>query len=242
MAPFIDGGRPIDRTNWSSTVLSYYPFGGAIALALDLSLREMSGSRVSLDDFMRALWAKFGKPRSAREGYVDHPYSITDVEQILTEVSGDRAFASDFVFRYIQGRAIADYEHLLARAGLVLRKGAPGRAWLGDISFVSGKVQIANLVDPTWPVYAAGLDQDDELQWVNGLRLRSGADLTTVLSRHRPGDRIEIVYRDRTGKSKAGNVALAEDPHVVVVPLEETGGTLTPAQRTFRDSWLGSKN
>src|SRR5262249_38741013 len=25
MAPFIDGSRPIDRTNWSTTILSYYP-------------------------------------------------------------------------------------------------------------------------------------------------------------------------------------------------------------------------
>ena len=50
MAPFIDGGRPIDRTNWSNTVISYYPFGGAIALALDLSLRDRSDGRVSLDD------------------------------------------------------------------------------------------------------------------------------------------------------------------------------------------------
>jgi len=25
MAPFIDGGRAIDRTNWSTTVISYYP-------------------------------------------------------------------------------------------------------------------------------------------------------------------------------------------------------------------------
>ena len=149
----------------------------------------MSGSRGSLDDFMRAMWVKFGKPGGTREGYVDHPYSITDVEQTLTEVSGDRVFASDFVYRYIQGRGIADYEHLLDRAGLVVRKRAPGRAWLGDISFVGGRSLVANLVDPIWPVYAAGLDQDDELQWVNGLRLRSGADLTTVLSRHRPGTR-----------------------------------------------------
>src|SRR5712692_1910681 len=52
MAPFTDGGRPMDRTNWSTTVISYYQFGGAIALALDLTLRERSGSRVTLDDYM----------------------------------------------------------------------------------------------------------------------------------------------------------------------------------------------
>src|SRR5260221_8188855 len=52
MAPFTDGGRTIDRTNWANTVISYYPFGGAIALALDLTLRERSDGKTTLDDYM----------------------------------------------------------------------------------------------------------------------------------------------------------------------------------------------
>ncbi len=75
MAPFIDGGRSVDRTNWSNTVISYYPYGGAIALALDLTLRDRSDSRVTLDDYMRAMWRTFGKPGGARPGYVDKPYT-----------------------------------------------------------------------------------------------------------------------------------------------------------------------
>ena len=90
MAPFIDGGRTVDRTNWSNTIISYYPFGGAIALALDLTLRDRSDGRVSLDDFMRAMWRKYGKPGGSREGYVDRPYTIEDAEATLAEVSGDR--------------------------------------------------------------------------------------------------------------------------------------------------------
>ncbi|HWF86207.1 MAG TPA: hypothetical protein VG222_15215, partial [Vicinamibacterales bacterium] len=65
MAPFIDGGRTVDRTNWPSTVTSYYSFGGAIALALDLTLRDRSNGRVTLDDFMRAMWRAYGKPGGA---------------------------------------------------------------------------------------------------------------------------------------------------------------------------------
>src|SRR5262245_30685789 len=100
MAPFTDGGRTGDRTNWNDTYISYYPFGGAIALALDLSLRGRSGDRVSLDDFMRAMWRVHGKPGGAREGYVDRPYTIDDAERRLAEVS-DAAFARDFFVRYI---------------------------------------------------------------------------------------------------------------------------------------------
>jgi predicted metalloprotease with PDZ domain len=240
MAAFIDGGHPVDRTNWPSTVLSYYAFGGAIGLALDLTLREKSESRVSLDDFMRVMWTRFGRA-GTRSGYVDRPYSAADVELVLADLTGDRAFASEFLARYIEGRAVAEYDRLLGPAGFVLRKRTPGRAWLGDLRFASGSLQIANLVSPSWPAYAAGVDQDDELQWVNGLRLRSSDDLTTVLARHRPGDRIELVFTDRTSRSKAANVTLLEDPHVEVVPLEATGAALTPAQQAFRDAWLGSK-
>src|SRR5207248_8544753 len=107
MAPFIDGGRPVDRTNWSNTVISYYPLGGAIALALDLTLRDRSEGRVTLDDYMRAMWRVHGKPGGTREGYVDRPYTIGDAEDRLAEVSGDRAFARDFFARYIQGHDVA---------------------------------------------------------------------------------------------------------------------------------------
>ena len=56
--------RPRDRSRRTgrSTVISYYPFGGAIALALDLTLRDRSDGRLSLDDFMRAMWTTYGKP------------------------------------------------------------------------------------------------------------------------------------------------------------------------------------
>src|SRR5206468_9891272 len=133
MAPFIDGGKPVDRVNWPNTVISYYPFGGAIALALDLTLRDRSDGHVSLDDYMRALWRAFGKPAATRPGYVDRPYSIADAQAALGDVCGDRDFARDFFSRFVDGREIADYARLLARAGFVLRKRAAGRAWLGDL-------------------------------------------------------------------------------------------------------------
>src|SRR5204862_8311165 len=126
-ARFVDGARPVDRTNWSRTVISYYPFGGAIALALDLTLRDRWHGRISLDDYMRAMWRTFGKPGGSREGYVDHPYTAADAEGMLAEVSGNRPFAQEFFARYVEGHDVADYRGLLARAGLTLRKRAPGR-------------------------------------------------------------------------------------------------------------------
>ena len=245
MAPFIDGGRTVDRTNWSDTVISYYPFGGAIALALDLSLRDRTGGRVTLDDFMRAMWQQFGKPGGAREGYVDRPYAVADAEETLAKVSGDRAFAHQFFERFVEGHEVADYAQLLERAGLVVRRRRPGRAWLGDLRLVvrgGGSVRIGDLVAPTWPIYSAGADQDDEIRQIDGQPVRNEADVAASVDRHRPGDRVSIVFADRAGHVRTASVTLGEDPHVDVAPVEDTGGALTSAHRSFRDAWLRSRS
>ncbi len=242
MAPFIDGGRPIDRTNWTNTVISYYTFGGAIALALDLSLRERSGGRLSLDDFMRAMWLRFGKPGGSREGYVDRPYSVADAEATLADVGGDAAFARDFFTRYVEGREVADYGRLLGRAGLTVRKSKPGRAWLGNIRLDSRNgPRVADLVAPASPAYRAGLEQDDQLRQIDGQTVRSDAEIDAVLRRHRPGDAIAIVFADRTGLPQTATVTLVEDPQLEVVPVESSGTALGAAQRLFRDAWLQAK-
>jgi predicted metalloprotease with PDZ domain len=238
MAPFIDGGRGNDRTNWPRTVISYYPFGGAIALALDLTLRERSDGRVTLDDFMRAMWRTYGKPGGGREGYVDHPYSLADAEARLADVSGDARFAHEFFARYIEGHEVADYRGLLTAAGLVVKKANPGRAWLGSVFDQRDRGHVASLVLPTWPIYAAGVEQDDDLREVDGQRVGSAQELESVLRRHKPGDRVPIVFVERSGDSKSATVTLAEDPRLDVVPVER-GGTLTAGQKAFRDRWLG---
>ena len=243
MATFIDGGRTVDRTNWPNTVISYYPFGGAIALALDLTLRERSNGATTLDDYMRAMWRVHGKPGGAREGYVDRPYTMDDAEARLAEVSGDRAFAHDFFSRHVQGHDVADYRTLLAPAGFTVRKRSAGRAWWGDVrlELKNGTVVVSTIVAPTAPVYASGLDQDDEVRQIDGEKIGSADAVSTVLQRHKPGDRIEIVFAERTGAVKTATVTLAEDPRQEVVPVESSGGTLTPAQAAFRASWLGPR-
>jgi predicted metalloprotease with PDZ domain len=240
MAAFTDGSRAGDRTNWSTTYISYYPFGGAIALALDLTLRDRSNGAVTLDDFMRAMWRAHGKPGGARPGYVDRPYTMADAEARLAEVSKDAAFARSFFARYIQGHEVADYARLLQRAGLVLRKPYPGQAWWGDPAYRTddGVVRIASTPAIDTPMYSAGLDVDDEIRQVDGSRIGSSAAVAAAIGRRKPGDRVAVVYIDRSGIAKTVQVTLAENPALELLPIERTGGTLTADQRTFRERWL----
>jgi S1-C subfamily serine protease len=134
---------------------------------------------------------------------------------------------------------VADYTRLLARAGFTVRKRNPGRAWLGDVRLESreGGWRVVNLIPPTWPIYAAGIDQDDDLQRVDGQRITDTNDLASVILRHKPGDTVPIVFVDRTGAAKTASVRLAEDPRIEVT----VQAVPSAAQRAFRDSWLGAK-
>jgi predicted metalloprotease with PDZ domain len=240
MAAFTDGGRTSDRTNWSDTYISYYPFGGAIALALDLSLRGRSDGRITLDDFMRAMWRAHGKPGGAREGYVDRPYTIDDAERRLAEVSGDAGFARDFFIRYIHGHDIPDFAKLLQPAGLVIRRANPDRAWWGDVGIEArngARVSSAPLANT--PAYKAGLDADDVVRQLDGTRVALPNDVAAVLRRHKPGDAMAIEFIDRAGVTRMATVVLMEDPRTEIAAIESTGRTLTTAQRTFRRAWLG---
>ena len=189
------------------------------------------------------MWRVHGKPGGVHEGDVDHPYSSSDAEARLAEVSGDPGFAADFFSRFIRGREAADYPRLLARAGLAVRPRAPGRSWWGDFRLEQkdGRLLVPVLVAATWPAYAAGLEQDDDIRQVDAMNVQSPDDVSNIMQRHQPGERLTVTYVDRTGIEKTTTVILSSDPHVEVVPMETAGMDVTAAQRTFRERWLAGK-
>jgi S1-C subfamily serine protease len=88
------------------------------------------------------------------------------------------------------------------------------------------------------PASAGGLDVDDEVRQMGGVRMTSPEDVNEMLRRHRPGDVISVVFVDRTGAEKQTSVTLREDPGVELLPVEMLGRVLAPSQRTFRQRWL----
>jgi predicted metalloprotease with PDZ domain len=240
MAPFTDAARSIDETNHSTTFISYYTYGCAIALALDLSLRDRSNGAITLDDYMRAMWRVHGKPGGSQPGLVARPYTLADARARLAEVSGDRAFADEFFDRYIEGREVADYGRLLLRAGYVMRKRNAGAAWLGPINLVDGGGAITNLTPWGSPIFAAGLDQGDVIIDVAGKAVAAGV-LQAAVKARKPGDRLAVTFKRRGGATGTASITLSEDPALEIVPVESTGARLTPDQQAFRESWLGSK-
>jgi predicted metalloprotease with PDZ domain len=243
MAAFVDAARAVDETNFDIAHISYYTWGAGIGLALDLSLRQRTNGRVTLDDFMRAMWRVHGKPGGATPGAVANPYSPADVLARLAEVSGDRAFADDFHARHIAGREAPDYARLLAAAGFVVRRARPGRPWMGELSLESaaGGARVGRLVAPGTPAYAAGMDRHDVILAIDEQSITSPDDVARANASKRPGESVSVTFRRRGGEQVDAKVTLVEDPALEVVTLESTGGRLSSTQQAFRDAWLSSR-
>ena len=191
---------------------------------------------------MRAMWRVHGKPGGTREGYVDRPYTIDDAEARLAEVSGDAAFARDFFARYIQATRSPTTRACCSAPASRSRSATPAaRGWATCASIARRRRPRRRLVPANSPAYAAGLDQDDTVTQIAGERVTSAEAVNTVISRHRPGERVTIAYIDRTGATRTSSLVLAENPHVDVAAVESAGGSLTSAQRAFRDRWLKSQ-
>ena len=241
LAPFVDGSSTDFPKYWSNDFVSYYTYGDAVAMGLDLTLRARTHSRVTLDDFMRAMWRAYGKPGGPAPGLVGHPYTIADVQTQLAAVSGDPAFAADFVTRYMKGTEKVDYPALLLRAGFVLRT-AQGPGTLGPLRLTKGDkgLVVANSTIIGSPAYQAGLDLDDELLSLGRTVLAAPPDLAKALAGHKAGEMVELVFL-RRGQEVKATATLAEPAELEIVPVESAGGSLTPEQTIFREAWLSSK-
>jgi predicted metalloprotease with PDZ domain len=241
LAPFVDAAVSVDRTSFDNTYISYYTWGAAIALGLDLTLRDRSSGKVTLDDFMRALWQKHGKPGGKVPGYVDNPYTVADLKAALASVSGDAAFAENFFARFIQGRELVDYGPLLARFGFVLRPAFPQTASAGRLRFqdVQGRTRIAASVPFGSPAYAAGLERDDVILAVGGMDVGRATDVEQAIRQRKPGDEVSIVF-ERRGQRVMGRLRLEPDPQLEIVRAETAGRSLSADQRRLRDAWLSS--
>ena len=171
LAPFTDAASAVDRTNWDNTFVSYYTYGAALGLGLDLTLRGLAPVPASFDAFMRAMWNSFGKPGTAGPaGIVARPYTPGDLRDTLADVARDGRVADEFLERHVRGRQSFDWARLFAPAGVLVRRAYPGQPTLGDVAFDFSQ-RTAKVSAPTpfgSPAYVAGLAQDDVLQRVDG--------------------------------------------------------------------------
>jgi predicted metalloprotease with PDZ domain len=230
-AVFSDAAVAVDKTNTPNIFSSYYSYGAAIALALEFELRTKFNK--TLDDFMQALWKRFGK--------TEIPYTMPALEETLARVTADKNFAKDFFKKYIYGHQSFDYAAALQKAGYLLKKANAGKPWIGNITYgvISGEVAIKSATLRNTPIYNAGLDIDDTIIELDGKKVKKQNDIDDILKSHQVGDVLVLSYKHRRQK-KETTVMLQGNPSLNIIPVEREG-TISAKQQQFRNNWLGSK-
>src|SRR5436305_4526045 len=99
LAPFVDAAKSIDPNNFRNTFISYYTYGQALALGIDLTLREKFPGK-SLDDWMRRVWRDHPD--------IQKPYTLADLQSALAEITGNEEFAEEIFERHIIGKEPMD--------------------------------------------------------------------------------------------------------------------------------------
>jgi len=229
LATFTDAGTSIDKTNFSNIFYSYYSYGSAMALALDLSIRQQFPEK-SLDSFMKKMWTDFGKP--------EIPYTREDLRNTLASLLNDEAFAKQFFDQHIYGQVKPDYASLLANAGLKIVSANEGKAFLGKVKFYfNGKAAIISKpIKVGSPLYNAGLERGDQIVKLGRRKIQSKGKWTSALEQFTPGESTIIEYIQR-GEKLSTTITFIEDPQLKVKTISDE--KLNNQQKEFLLSWLG---
>ncbi len=165
---------------------------------------------------------------------------MDDLENGLSEFTGDEGFATDFFARYVRGREVPDYEALLANAGFQLRRARPAEVWLGTtgLRYASGGATLSATPPIGSPLYEAGIGRRDRIVSIDGQAITGAAVLREIVGRHSRGDTVQVRFEQR-GRTRTVTVTFAVNPQLEVVKYEEAGLEMTEEMREFRRRWLG---
>ncbi|MBR9813372.1 M61 family metallopeptidase [bacterium] len=228
--------------NAANAIVSYYNKGAVVACALDLTLRLQSDGATSLDDVMRALWAKHGS--------TGVPVPDNTIEAFAANLPG--VDLGDFFDRYVRGTDDVPLDQLLAsfgvraicrprtgqddQGGRANSNGQTAPAWFGA-TLADGRQPRVQRVDAGSPAEQAGLAPGDRLVAIDDVEA-STSSVAACLARKAPGQTVRL-HAMRRGRLLATDAALA--------PPQADTWTLTldaaadDAATQRRTAWLASR-
>lgn len=180
--------------NAPNAIVSYYGKGALVALALDLTLRDLSDETKSLDDLVRLLWQRYGQ---TGEGVPEQ-----GIQPLAEEMIGqDMSAFFNLALYSCEDLPLAE---LLSPRGVALHWRQPGHH--GDNGGQPGPEAAVNLgarfaSDPLGArvavayeqgaAMAAGLSAGDVIIAVDHLQV-TAASLDTVLAAFQPGETVTV--------------------------------------------------
>jgi len=212
--------------NDRNTTISYYNNGAMIGAMLDLTIRNESGNRRSLDDVMRALYRTFYQQK--KRGFTDGEF-IQECETAagarLTEV-----------LEYASTTRDVDYAKYFAYAGLEVTttsEDAPG-SYLGlSTQTRDGRLVVVGTSAGS-PAEQAGLAAQDQILEVDGAPATPKA-LNDTLSARKPGDTTTLkISRNNTVLEVRVTLARNTKQTFTIRPVAAP----TALQKAILDDWL----
>ncbi|WP_238265300.1 M61 family metallopeptidase [Cupriavidus pauculus] len=215
--------------NAPNAIVSYYTKGSLVALALDLTIREKTRGRRSLDDIMRALWQRYGRDFYA-PGAIQRGVTEADIYALFDEVTGLRL--GKLLHALTEGTGEIGLPALFHDVGIRAEPQKPnGTAALGiKTRSEDGWVRVTQVLDGG-AGQLAGLSAGDLVAAVDGLRVAPG-QLDKLLSRYRPGDAVTL-HVFRRDELQVLPVTLAREPVAQFKVKIEAG------KHAGRARWLG---
>ncbi len=220
-APFVDAATSVDPVNRNNTFISYYSYGSALGLALDLSLREKD---LNLDAYMKLVWKKHGKK--------EKPYTVEDLHGLLKDYAGD-AFGDYFFQNYIYKSNMPEMQRLFESVGVSLSQDA-NKASFG-VSVTNGAITRNTTIGTA--AYKAGLEKGDKIISVNNTPVTQENSFSDIIVDLRPTDVLNITY-ERYGVTRETTATLQQDPSYTI-ELDATVSNKKILKR--RDLWLDPK-
>jgi len=225
-----------------NNIVSYYTKGSMIALALDLTIRQITNNQHSLDDLMRLLWQRYGKPaQGVTEG---------EIESLAAEIAGNDL--SEFFANYLYGTVDIPLKELFAPLGIdfCLRPARNADDKGGDsennddtttpIVYLGARVmndgigaRLSHVFD-NGPAQKAGLSAGDIIIAIDQIKVNKG-NLETMLADY-PVDSEVTVHAFRRDELFATTMKLEPAPADTVYFRLQT--EVPASQLAARNNWL----
>ncbi|MEM9772415.1 MAG: PDZ domain-containing protein, partial [Cyanobacteria bacterium P01_D01_bin.73] len=208
--------------------ISYYVKGAMVTLLLDLRIRMNSEGDRSFDDVLHRLWEDFGKDEIG--------YTPEELQTVLNDVAGEDL--SDLMHRYLYTTERLPLAETLAEFGIELKNNAESQPpHLGIRPKAVGGRVAAKFVELDSPAYNAGIDPNDEILAIDGLRVMGGK-LLERLRDYQPGDSITLTCfkSDQLVEFKI-TLGDRQPTKYTLVPFKDP----TPAQKERLEQWLGKE-
>ena len=225
-APFVDAATSVDPVNRGNTFISYYSYGSALGLALDLALRNEKGN-LTLDGYMKSVWKTYGKN--------EKPYTIDNLNKALNKYAG-KLFGDYFFNSFIYKSAMPNYKPLFNNVGVVLKQDSKN-VFFG-VSTANGVVR--NNAQIGSPAYKAGLNSGDKIIAIDKHVVSNQNTVKAILSNYKIGDTATIQF-SRYNVLKTATVTLIKDPRYTIMSFEKAGMEISSEVLQNRKEWLDKK-